>query len=504
MAENLRPKLVSSLKAIFKPANSRSKQTDFSPFVQSMKRIAEVLFDNMMTTIMVPNEFLRVWDNLYIHGFEFLHKIALTYLSKNERFLKNIIKTETKNLKQGTSVDALLLAGNAAKSKLLKRIERLGIESFIRKALAKRSYNSLSRDSFYDKASEIERNYIERVIRLKQTREVLRNKRQEIDFEAVKSIYAKLDWLDKDGTISRDDFIRAMTTTFRWKHEAAINLFASFDQEGELFIDKRELKAGLAVIAEASIEERLELCFISFDENKSGDIDPNEAVDMICIIEKSLDSHSSFFKTQSSSFYDRLDLNADGKVTLDEFLKVVRKEPSCQPIISFLTALDSENIDPPALLRQVNIAIDGEYLDTQSPIDRSESTSPVSDRSFEGVNSKSLISRLRAIDEKKMLDGFEKADRRMERMAEEFNEGAPDMSVSEGSLYEEKIAKTPLSSQDTGISTNKLKVSTEPELESFDDWESEPEDGGYSRRFTKAEIRAKCSRLCSKDECVII
>jgi hypothetical protein len=92
----------------------------------------------------------------------------------------------------------------------------------------------------------------------------------------------------------------------------------------------------------------------------------------------------------------------------------------------------------------------------------------------------------------------------MERMAEEFSEGAPDMSVSEGSLYEEKIAKTPLSSQDTGISTKKLKVSTEPELESFEDWESEPEDREYSRRFTKADIRSKCSRLCSKDECVMI
>ncbi len=84
-----------------------------------------------------------------INGFFFVHKFALTLLSRNERFLRNNIKNETKNLKIGATVDALVVSGNAARTKLLRRNEKLPIDNLIKKALNKPKYVALIPSNFF-------------------------------------------------------------------------------------------------------------------------------------------------------------------------------------------------------------------------------------------------------------------------------------------------------------------------------------------------------------------
>jgi hypothetical protein len=128
------------------------------------------MFSTLFTVCVLPSNLFRVWDTIFIYGFEAAHKFALAILSKNERLLKNTIKAETKALGIGNTVDALIISGNQAKAKLLTKVEKLPIEKMLKKAISKRTYQNLSRDDFYEQARRIEQDYVSRIHELQQRR----------------------------------------------------------------------------------------------------------------------------------------------------------------------------------------------------------------------------------------------------------------------------------------------------------------------------------------------
>ena len=171
MAEKMRPKLYNSLKAVYSAAET--KETDSSPFVNLMKNIAEVWFKTLFTTVFNQKAVLRIFDTFLVFGVEFLHKFGLSFLSKKEKFIINSIKTETKDLKLGFSVDALIIAGNVTKFKVLQNFESFDVEPLIKKCLKKPTYKVLKRFDYLSIAVVSESKSSERISRLKKSKSLL-------------------------------------------------------------------------------------------------------------------------------------------------------------------------------------------------------------------------------------------------------------------------------------------------------------------------------------------
>lgn len=149
-----------------------------------------------------------------IHGFDFVFKFSLTLLSKYERFLKNTIKSETKNLGVGNSVDALIVVGNSARLKLFLKLEKIPIEKMIRKAISKPTYKALRRIDFIKQAENLEKNHLERLSRLRQSKMILRNKEAPFTSLEASDLFYAMDSLNKDF-ILREEFLKIVTQKLR-------------------------------------------------------------------------------------------------------------------------------------------------------------------------------------------------------------------------------------------------------------------------------------------------
>jgi Ca2+-binding EF-hand superfamily protein len=377
-AERLRPNLVSTLVAVFRPKDDPNVKRDMMPFHETMKRIAETLFLTLFSTILLPQNLLRVWDVVFLYGFEAAHKVALTLLSKDERFFKNKVKAEVKNIGLGNSIDALLAGGNHARAKLFLKIEKVPIEKLIKKALTKLKYKSLKYEDFIASADRLERDYMTRINRLRQTRALLLQDNLLNNIEDTRYLFDTLRRFDHQGIISRQIFMQTVTKEFNWSKATALNVFTTFDQKGNESLDIREVLSGICILFNGPLDERLELLFKVFDINDSSYIEPDEAIDIISVLETSLDVRSNFFKVQSVELFERMDSNKDSKVTQEEFVKCLKEDPACKLIMDFLQGLESQ--DGTALsFDYINLAEQGSFIDIHSPLRRSISTTPLSD-----------------------------------------------------------------------------------------------------------------------------
>lgn len=380
MAERLRPNLANTLVAVFRPKNDTNTKRDMTPFYETMKRIAETLFLTLFSTILLPQNLLRVWDVVFLYGFEAAHKVALTLLSKDERFFKNKVKAEVKNIGLGNSIDVLLAGGNNARAKLFLKIEKVPIEKLIKKALTKAKYKSLKYEDFIGSAERLERDYMTRINRLRQTRAVLLKDNLLNNIDDTRFLFDTLRRFDHQGIISRQIFMQTVTKEFNWSKATALNVFTTFDQKGNESLDIREVLSGICILFNGPLDERLELLFKVFDINDSSYIEPDEAIDIISVLETSLDVRSNFFKVQSGELFERMDRNQDSKVTQDEFVKCLKEDPACKLIMDFLQGLESEE-GTAMNLDYINFAEQGSFIDIHSPLRRSISTTPVSDLS---------------------------------------------------------------------------------------------------------------------------
>lgn len=142
------------------------------------------------------------------------------------------------------------------------------------------------------------------------------------------------------------------------------------------------IKAGLAILAQCSIDEKLTLCFQAFDKDKSSYLDLDEIFNLVCCIEKSLDGRSDYFREQSSKFFDAIDHNSDGKISLNEFVRACKTNPICTPILDFINAVESNEYIQVPEMKLAQIHLDGTYSDLHSPMNSVSDVSAISDLSI--------------------------------------------------------------------------------------------------------------------------
>ena len=125
--------------------------------------------------------------------------------SKHENFIKNTVKQETKILGLGISVDSLIIAGNLSRIKLLRKLEKLPIEKMIKKSMTKNTYVIIKRADYLLNSTELEKNNIDRLVRLRQTKSVIRSKT--FSYEDVINMFTTINSISSQDQISRGLFL---------------------------------------------------------------------------------------------------------------------------------------------------------------------------------------------------------------------------------------------------------------------------------------------------------
>ena len=368
MAEQIRPDLVKSLQAIFKPSGSNLREKDITPFVWTVKRIGETWFRTLFASFLVSSDSLRVWDNILVYGFEFVQKFALALLSRNEKFLRNNIKQETKALGIGPSVDALIVSGNFSKQRLFRKIEKLPVERLIKKSVSKKKYKALVYRSYFEEAEQLERDVNQRVQRLRQTKALLQKKNPPFRYEEAESLIGVLETVASEGKVSRAMFVLTTTKEFVWPKELAVNFFTTFDQLGDDYVDLLDLKIGLAVLIPENVNQKFQLCFEVLDNLKSGSLGSDEAFRIFISIERALDIRSKYLKENPEGFYENVSLT-NQQVTQETFVSFGVSDPWCSQLVQFIKCLDSRGSELPPDFRMVDLALDGSYSNIHSQVE---------------------------------------------------------------------------------------------------------------------------------------
>ena len=373
MAEVLRPKLINTLKAVFTPLNSKKKETDLTPFTLFIKRTTEWWIRSLFVPSLIVEDTYRVWDCILIYGFDFIVKFSLCLLSHNEAFIKNTVKTETKQLNLRISVDSLIISGNLTRIKLLRKIEKLPIEKMLKKAVNKNTYVAVKRETYLKQSEAFENDIKTRILRLRQTKLLI--PKDSLTIESVNRLLPSLKSLSVQEKLSRSLFFSITNKELKWSGHLAGTVFNTFDQNGEDSLQVILVCLGLVILSIGSQTEKLGLIFDIINDEKLNEI----SLDTVCIhlpnLEKILDYRSKTVKLNIKS----ISQNFQNFMNKEVFISCFSNEPNCQRLKEIMEIIDSEG---EIEFTGINFMADGRFSDTHSPLNTSGNGTPNSDSSF--------------------------------------------------------------------------------------------------------------------------
>ncbi len=101
-------------------------------------------------------------------------------------------------------------------------------------------------------------------------------------------------------------------------------VFKAFDTDNSGEIDFVEFLRAVSIISQGTVKDKLKLSFSMFDIDKNGKIDAKEMATLIDAIYDLVDEKNRTGENSSKEkvkrIMSKLDMNNDGKLTLDEFI----------------------------------------------------------------------------------------------------------------------------------------------------------------------------------------
>ncbi|CAG9312912.1 unnamed protein product [Blepharisma stoltei] len=394
MAEILRPRLLNSLTAKFKESESSPFDEDKAAFLCTTKWIGEFLFSTLFTTLILKSTLMRIWDNIFIYGIEFIEKFALTLLSKYEGVLINQVKAEIKNIGNIVTPDTLMIAGAALKNAFISRTMTISVEKLIKKSILKPNYRALERVLFVNRAKNIERNNIQRLTKIRTCKSLVQGKDNSFSIDKCKVVHSALSF--SSNFVSFQEFIN-LINRLNWPFPVMLNIFSTFDQQGNSSINITALKCGFAIICEGSLEEKLELCFQAHSNDRSGLLSVEEAIALLCIIETCIDERSCLLLIEAKEYSSSFITNSYGKIDLEEFIRFVTQNKFCKNLITSIEAISSNDIKienkQPAHIYQIPSPIENSIEYSYSDISQDISFSKSLDLSGTSIDVNDYLSK---------------------------------------------------------------------------------------------------------------
>jgi len=483
LAERLRPHLVQTLKAVFRPRNepvipTQTRETDYSPFVTTTKHLAEAWFSTLFSSNLYPVDLVRIWDCLLIFGFEFAQKFGLVLLSRYERAVRNAIKEEVASINQGSTIDALLTAGTAAALRLLKRTDKLPLEKLIRKAISKPSYATLTRSQMKPQAADLEKSQEERLARLRISRTLFQE--TDTNYDGFLRMFEEMEKMKTGEQVSRRMF-QAVMKGCGWSEKIALNIFTTFDQQGTDSVPIRELQVGIAVLSKGSLDDKLMLAFAAFDSAKEGEIDPVSAISLVSALEAALDHRLTAFEALSSGLFLAMERTAAGLVSLSGFITAFKESQSVRALVDILERVEGSELLQVASMRVVDFARSGDFSNILSPLASSDFAASASDQE-DVPDPVDLEARLESLLQNDLREDLPKDDTFADSGKQWEVQDTAEGRFSHDSVRRQKLDPIEESKEESEGNRSDHRMDPTPSVKDLSG-------------------RSGCSRLCTKDMC---
>ncbi|KAG8451323.1 hypothetical protein GDO86_003511 [Hymenochirus boettgeri] len=111
-------------------------------------------------------------------------------------------------------------------------------------------------------------------------------------------------------------------------------VFGTFDMNKDGFIDFLEFIAAINLILRGKIDQKLKWYFKLYDEDGNGSIDRKELLSILRAVQ-ALNGHEDISPEEfTKMLFEKIDVNGDGELTLDEFISGIEKDKNLLEIIS--------------------------------------------------------------------------------------------------------------------------------------------------------------------------
>ena len=352
----LRPKLVTALSLQVK----QKKITEIysEAFYLSMQRLSENWFSSLFASVLTSNDALRVWDNILVNGFEFAHKFGLALLSKNENYFRNSIKQEIKTLGLGVNIDALILAGNISINKLLKKIDKISIETLIKKAGTKPTYTALKRMDFINfPVSSMIPN--QRILAIHEFKSLLES--QGFNYDLAKTLVSALEIYDNYSTVSRVTFQNFAYKNCAWDPKIASKFFVIFDQMGVDGLITLAIKAAVSILV-SGIDNKLDLLYQSIDQDMSKELTQPDFIQLIMKVEESINNKSTFYSKNIEEFTKTIP-----ELSPDSFKSILISHDFFRNLLQSLAEIDNISYEITPVKKDISVDPEDYYQNISSP-----------------------------------------------------------------------------------------------------------------------------------------
>ena len=132
-----------------------------------------------------------------------------------------------------------------------------------------------------------------------------------------------------DGKLTPESFMMIYTKCFADANlkEFCDHVFRTFDSDRNGFIDFKEFLLAMDVTSSGTMEEKLGFFFSMFDVDGNGWIDQVELTHLMKSMYKMVDTGKNKIhmeetpEKQAKRIFEQMDMNSDGRVTQEEFIK---------------------------------------------------------------------------------------------------------------------------------------------------------------------------------------
>ncbi|XP_041654391.1 guanylyl cyclase-activating protein 3 [Cheilinus undulatus] len=117
-------------------------------------------------------------------------------------------------------------------------------------------------------------------------------------------------------------------------HSYVDQVFFTFDMDGDGYIDFVEYIAGISLLLKGEINQKLKWYFKLFDQDGNGKIDKEEMETIFKAIQDITRSYDIPPEEIVTVVYEKIDVNGEGELTLEEFISGARDHPDIMDMLA--------------------------------------------------------------------------------------------------------------------------------------------------------------------------